>query len=1062
MISFFQFFTQKLRLSNPWRYKVPLLISFCYFLLLTGNVHPYIASMSFFAAIGTTIGFMGFGYLTNDLADRKKDALAGKGNGTAKLSSASILLLVLTFLAIAILPWIYLPMDRVSVVCIITELVLFVLYAFPPFRLKERGFLGVITDSLYAHVVPGFLASWTFYLVGNEHYKNFFYFAIALSVWQLFSGIRNIISHHYKDYENDQTSGTRTFATQIGKEKVYKLITHFFIPLEIISALGFLVVIQFEIDFLFIPVIIFPFIAWSKYRNGRSETSAKHFTNTFLDRFYIHWFPYIVLFALVFGIYDFWWIVLFHVLIFHPLTGRISRHIFAKKADVTSEEVIPNKIAILSTNRNQYSETFIQSHIRLLSNAIIYSDGYFPTSVSTNRGETWNKLEFSDSPKSDLVQSWKDNNVKVVLAEYGPAGVELIKACQKANIPLVVHFHGFDAYRDDVLKSYKERYKELFQIASKIIIVSNDMKSQLLALGCPKEKLEQITYGVDAELFSPPYQNDKRNGFIACGRFVPKKSPLTTIRAFAKIVELHPNAKLTFIGDGELLEEAISLSKELKIEGNIDFKGVLSPAEVADEFKKHAIFVQHSVRTTQNDSEGTPLSLLEAAASGLAIVATNHGGISDVIVDGESGFLVEEGDVVEMTKRMLQVFEDDKLKKQLGSKARETVLKNYHLVGYISSLESCLNQAETPPKKESKLTIWKNRLIVFLVLFLVAEIALRMVGYKAGVIEDFYFHRGEVQYDSLLYADEVGITHIVDGVELIVDGEINSEGFLSSVEFTAESMDSIRESGKKIIMLIGDSYAQGCCADSYNYSFANLINQSDDYEVLNFGIPGADPVQYRLIVEKYAPILKPDLILVTVYGGNDILEYDRTAKPFIPIAYPIKNGPWLNSEGPIYLTKQGTYFKDFNEAKAHYFEYFSLWSDESSFFEKTIRYSVILSRPYMKWKTSKQYNKIKYQMPDKLDHMPYSKENLISLSAFASNLKIPIQYTLIPSPSDVISNLNLRKKYNFVFGEISYGVSDKLVIEDYDGDADANHFNNQGHQKYAIYLTTLIDAKLSE
>ena len=161
-------------------------MAFKYFLLLVGKVDPFHATMSFFAAIATTIGFMGFGYLTNDLADRKKDALAGKSNGTRNLSSTWVVLLLVTFLATALLPWIYLPMDWISWLCIIVELVLFVLYAFPPFRLKERGFLGVITDALYAHVVPGFLASWTFYLVGNEHYSHFWIFAIALVIWQFF------------------------------------------------------------------------------------------------------------------------------------------------------------------------------------------------------------------------------------------------------------------------------------------------------------------------------------------------------------------------------------------------------------------------------------------------------------------------------------------------------------------------------------------------------------------------------------------------------------------------------------------------------------------------------------------------------------------------------------------------------------------------------------------------------------------------------------------------------------------------------------------------------------
>ena len=104
MISFFHFLTQKLRISNPWRYKIPLLIGFCYFFLLAVQVPIKDGFLSIGAALATTIGFVGFAYLTNDLADRKKDALAGKLNGTASLSNSTIAILILAFLSSAFLP----------------------------------------------------------------------------------------------------------------------------------------------------------------------------------------------------------------------------------------------------------------------------------------------------------------------------------------------------------------------------------------------------------------------------------------------------------------------------------------------------------------------------------------------------------------------------------------------------------------------------------------------------------------------------------------------------------------------------------------------------------------------------------------------------------------------------------------------------------------------------------------------------------------------------------------------------------------------------------------------
>lgn len=1019
------------------------------------------SAMSFFAAIATTIGFMGFGYLTNDLADRTKDQLAGKLNGTANLSTASVLVLVIAFLAIAILPWLYLPVDHISGICILAELVLFVIYAFPPFRLKERGIFGVITDALYAHVVPGFLASWTFFLVGGKKYEDFFFFAGTLIIWQLISGMRNILSHHFKDIENDQISGTKTFATQVGKDRVYTLMAWGFIPMEVASALAFLALIQVEVGFLFAVLLVFITFAWIKYKHGESETQAKHFTNTFLDQFYIHWFPYIVIFALVFSNFEFWWLLVFHFLLFHPFMGKVGQR-FVQKEKGDLPEPTSEMFAILSTNRKKYSETFIQSHIQLIRDVVVYSDGYFPTAVSLDRSETWEELLIEGDRENSLIQSWKKHNVRTVLAEYGPAGVEVMHACKRAGIPLVVHFHGFDAYREDALNHYGVQYKELFQFAAKIVVVSSDMKAQLIHLGCPEEKLQHITYGVDTDVFSPPDSSLERKHFIACGRFVQKKAPLHTIRAFAQVVEKFPKTKLTFVGDGELLGDAKQLTKELGLESQIDFKGVLTPSEVAEQLQAHAIFVQHSIKTEQNDSEGTPLSILEAAATALAIVSTNHAGIPEVIEDGISGFLVAEGDVEAMAQRMIELLENNEVLKQFGEKARETIVSSYQQKDYINKLENLLENAEVPPVKESRLSIWKKRLMVFAVLFILAEIGLRMVGYKPGVIEDYYFHKGEAAYDSLLYADEVGITHIVPGVSLINDGEVNSEGFMSSIEFSSESIQAIRDSGKKIVMLIGDSYTQGCCADSYNASFAQLLNQSDAYTILNFGIPGADPVQYRLIVEKYAATIKPDLIVVAVYGGNDILEYDRKAKPFVPLAYPIKDGPWLNSEGPYYLTKKGTYFKNFDEAKAHYFEYFSMWGDDASLVEKTIRYSVILSRPYMKWKTRRRSQQIKGFVLEDFVHQPHSFQNLKKLNAFAEELQIPVQFALIPSPSDIDAKRDLSKKYGFVFRELPYQTPSNLTIADYDGLADGNHFNNAGHQKFAKFLSTLIEPILTE
>ena len=90
----------------------------------------------------------------------------------------------------------------------------------------------------------------------------------------------------------------------------------------------------------------------------------------------------------------------------------------------------------------------------------------------------------------------------VVLAEYGPTGASVIDSCLEADVPLVVHFHGFDAYDRKALDKYGPRYQRMFAAAAAIVAVSRDMERQLLALGAPREKLFYSPYGVDTKLFS--------------------------------------------------------------------------------------------------------------------------------------------------------------------------------------------------------------------------------------------------------------------------------------------------------------------------------------------------------------------------------------------------------------------------------------------------------------------------------------------------------------------------------------------------------------------------------
>src|SRR5262249_19096744 len=145
---------------------------------------------------------------------------------------------------------------------------------------------------------------------------------------------------------------------------------------------------------------------------------------------------------------------------------------------------------------------------------------------------------------------FKAHNVRVVLAEYGSTGVGVLGMCKDLRIPLVVHFHGSDAYSTENLDRHRESYGQLFGYASAIRGVSTYIAEQLVRLGATKEKVFYNPCGVEVSNFHHIPSLVSPLQIVAVGRFVEKKAPYLTILAFKKVLERLPNARLAMVGGG--------------------------------------------------------------------------------------------------------------------------------------------------------------------------------------------------------------------------------------------------------------------------------------------------------------------------------------------------------------------------------------------------------------------------------------------------------------------------------------------------------------------------------
>ena len=122
------------------------------------------------------------------------------------------------------------------------------------------------------------------------------------------------------------------------------------------------------------------------------------------------------------------------------------------------------------------------------------------------------------------------------------------------------------------------------------------------------------------------------------------------------------------------------------------FLGVMGAGEVLEEMRHARAFVQHSLRAFNGDCEGTPNSVIEAASCGLPVVATKHCGITEAVVDGETGILVDEGDIEGMANGMLRIAEDVELAGKMGLAAREHVCANYSDELSLSRLRNIIRE----------------------------------------------------------------------------------------------------------------------------------------------------------------------------------------------------------------------------------------------------------------------------------------------------------------------------------------------------------------------------------
>lgn len=266
----------------------------------------------------------------------------------------------------------------------------------------------------------------------------------------------------------------------------------------------------------------------------------------------------------------------------------------------------------------------------------------------------------------------------VAYIEYGTSAVLCYQYLLENNIPFVFHVHGYDVTSALNDATYKTELQKTFKYAQFIITPSEHLKRLIVTQGCEAFKIKTIYPVTNLNIIKEPnYTLRKRNQptVIFLGRLTQKKNPLALLHAFALVVKHMPNAVLKILGNGEMHKEVESVINQLGLNNNVKLFGAVNRETAFKNLREANVYAQHSVTSLKGDQEGFPVSLAEAAAHALPLVSTIHSGITENIIDGKTGFLVQEHDYEAMAEKIIYLLQNPEIAEQMGKAGRQHILE---------------------------------------------------------------------------------------------------------------------------------------------------------------------------------------------------------------------------------------------------------------------------------------------------------------------------------------------------------------------------------------------------
>jgi glycosyltransferase involved in cell wall biosynthesis len=311
-----------------------------------------------------------------------------------------------------------------------------------------------------------------------------------------------------------------------------------------------------------------------------------------------------------------------------------------------------------------------------------------------------------------IIKEYKPDIVHTHASKAGALGRRAAFACK---VPVVVHtFHGhvFHSYFGKLKTAlFKFIERRLARKSSGIIAISNLQKSELVNEHkiCSFDKVKVIPLGFDLDKFQLNLEEKRK---FSRDRFhikedevavaiVGRLAPIKNHKMFLDVVQLvveKSTKKLRFfiVGDGDERSFIESELKRMPV-------SVSQKIEMTSWIKDISEFnAGMDILCLTSDNEGTPVSLIEAQAGNVPVVTTDVGGVRDIMLDGETGYVVPKNDVSLFAEKLLHLIEDNELRISMSKNGWEFVKEKFHYRTLVSNMETYYKELMLKHKKDEK------------------------------------------------------------------------------------------------------------------------------------------------------------------------------------------------------------------------------------------------------------------------------------------------------------------------------------------------------------------------